>query len=459
MLFFIFLMIAVLSTGCGKDSVTGDENGSGDTYIVSGKILYESGVGIEGVLVNIFGTIGDSVLDNKVNVSVSTDSKGIFFFSNIRNGSYTVTPMKAGFSFIPMQSQIIVTDANLSVPTFVGGPVGNGNDGGYGEYTVSGRIVDTSGNGISGISVGFAGEEIGIHVLTDAQGYFSIENIPNGTYTIAPGKEGFVFSPTFTTIIVRGEDVIVDSFIGSPSFDDSSDSLAGFAGTHVYYPMSKSASWTIKRTDTDFDYGSIDVYEYTLTVNGTKIVNDKEYWLLINDDGEFDSFVRIEHDVVYTFTDFAEVNTSEEYTYKNVFRMNSGITKSLSVQNNATNGEWDPTKDELPILQLNLSPGTTYEIMSYSKSEYGASFTLTWIGNYIGTEDVTVTAGTFINCKKYEIIYDAVAVGGGTSQREITTTVLWLAPDVGTVKSIETKTDGVTKTWIREEELIGFSIP
>ncbi len=372
--------------------------------------------------------------------------------------------MKAGFVFAPERRQLTVSGSNLSVLSFTGAPTGGGNGGGSGEYTVSGRITDTSGKGISGISVGIAGDDIGIHVLTDARGYFTFRNIPSGSYTIAPGREGYSFSPSFTTVIVRGNDFTVDTFVASPSGGDGSgdgdeSGLTGFAGTNVYYPMSNSASWTIKRSDTDFKEGSLEVYEYTLIVNGTKLVNDREYWLLMNDDGEFDSFIRIEDDVVYTFTDFADVYTSDDYIFKNIVNMKPGAVNSLNSQNSSSNDDWDPFKDELPILQLNLNPGIEYDIMSHMISGIGASFTLTWLGEYIGTENVTVTAGTFTNCKKYQIIYYAVGVGGGGSALEITTTVLWLAPDAGVVKSTEIKTDGEKTIWSREEELIGFSIP
>jgi len=460
-LLLIFLLV-ILAAGCSDNKVTGDDTGNGASYTVSGKILYDSGVGIENTLVNIFGNAAGSTGDFNINISISTDSQGIFRFSNIKNGSYTITPLKAGFVFAPERRQITVNGSNLSVPLFTGAPVGGGNNGGSGEYTVSGRITDTSGNGIDGISVGIAGEDIGIHVLTDTQGYFTFRNIPSGTYTIAPGREGYSFSPSFTTVIVRGNDVTVSTFVASPSNGgggDDEDGLTGFAGTNVYYPMSASASWTIQRADTDFTYGSVEVYEYTLIVNGTKLINDREYWLLKNDDGDFDSFIRIEDDVVYTFTEFADVYTPDDYIFKNRVHMKPGAVNSLNTHDRSSNDDWDPNKDELPILQLNLSPDTAYDIMGYTNSDFGASFTLTWLGEYIGTENVTVTAGTFTNCKKYEITYDAVAVGGGTAVREITTTVLWLAPDVGVVKSTEIKTDGEKTIWSREEELIGFSIP
>ncbi|MBN1291635.1 MAG: carboxypeptidase regulatory-like domain-containing protein [Candidatus Latescibacteria bacterium] len=456
-LFYILFLPVIVSAGCDDNKVTGDDSGKG-TYSVFGKIYYESGVGVENVLVNLFGYADDEGTDIKINMSVSTDSNGAYLFKNIPNGSYTITPMRSKFVFSPDNYQITVNGMNLSIPSFTGAAMSDGNgSGGNAEYTVSGRVVDTSGAGMADISIGLAGESLGLNALTNSQGYYSFRNVANGTYTIAPGKEGYVFSPTYKTIRVSGYDITVETFIGETT-DEQDGNAGGFAGTHVYYPVSKNASWTIKRIDTDFTAGNVIEYEYTLRVTGTKLVNDKEYWIIMNDDNKIDSFVRIEDEVMYTFTDFASVYYSSDYTLRKTSLIERYNTLSL-FSKTTSDGDWDPTINELPLLQLNISPGTNYEIMRYSKSESGGNFTLTWLGTYTGTEDVTVSAGTFPNCKKYEILYDAVAVAGGAYGRDTTTTELWLAPDVGVVKLTEKKVSGSDTVLIREEELIGFSIP
>ena len=119
-----------------------------------------------------------------------------------------------------------------------------------------------------------------------------------------------------------------------------------------------------------------------------------------------------------------------------------------------------PYTDPLPYIRLDVQPATTYDIMRYSEWIYSVgSFFKTWTGTYHGTETVTVTAGVFADCRKYEILYDTALVGGGSTSRGITTTMLWLAPNVGIVKLSETKTDGSKTFFTREEELIGYSVP
>ena len=420
----LLILLLAVCAGCGNDNpVTGSDNDG--TYIVSGKVVYESGTGISGVYVSISGTTDNSVREENINFSVPTDQSGIFTLNNVKNGTYRITPVKSGITFTPSYRSIKVSGANLSVNAFTVYTIQRNNDDDIdSEYKIYGRVMDESGNGIPEISIGLSGYDLTKKTDTDTSGYFLFHEIPNGTYRIAPGKEGFNFKPAYVVVAVRGSDETIQSFIASEEGDGED---TGFAGTHSYYPMSRFASWTKKKVITDLKNGYTNSYEYTILVKGTYDINDKKYWELVNDDDEFDSYVRIMNEVVYKLTGNAEDN--------------------------------NPLNNELPLLQLNLAPGAPYEIMSYSSSEFGASFTLTWYGTYHGTEEVSVIAGTFADCKKYEIIYDAAAVGGGAYQREITTIFLWLAPDVGIVKSTETRQNEEKITWKSEEELIGYSIP
>ena len=60
-----------------------------------------------------------------------------------------------------------------------------------GSYTISGKAVDSSGNGIAEISVSLVGNNN--LVITDANDTFTIENITSGSYTIRLEKTGLNF--------------------------------------------------------------------------------------------------------------------------------------------------------------------------------------------------------------------------------------------------------------------------
>jgi len=170
--------------------------------------------------------------------------------------------------------------------------------------------------------------------------------------------------------------------------------------------------------------------------------------VITQDDYGNDRYYRIENNIVYGFSELFYLAGDHEE--------DSGVADD---EQDDTEDE-NPFRDELPLLRFDAQPGASYDIMSFSQTVFGgAFFSMTWTGASLGTDDVTVIAGTFGNCKVFEIVYDSVAVGGGSSSYQRITTTLWLAEGVGKVRSVETKSDGEAVTRTREEELIGFSIP
>ena len=87
-------------------------------------------------------------------------------------------------------------------------------------YTVSGRIVDDQGQGIPDVNVIFS-QTFGASAsqveasATDANGDFTQGNVPDGTYTVTPGKSGYMFSPTSRQVKVEGADVTGVDFLGT----------------------------------------------------------------------------------------------------------------------------------------------------------------------------------------------------------------------------------------------------
>ena len=73
------------------------------TYTISGTV---SGAVVSGVTVNLTGTSSGTA---------TTDGSGNFTFAGLNNGSYTVTPSKAGFTFTP--TSLPATVNNASVPS------------------------------------------------------------------------------------------------------------------------------------------------------------------------------------------------------------------------------------------------------------------------------------------------------------------------------------------------------
>jgi len=77
------------------------------TYSVSGQV---SGAVVSGVTITLTGT---------ATASTTTDFSGNYIFSNLVNGTYTVTPTLAGYKFNPINSVFTINGANISSVNFI----------------------------------------------------------------------------------------------------------------------------------------------------------------------------------------------------------------------------------------------------------------------------------------------------------------------------------------------------
>lgn len=106
------ILLTVFVISCGGDSTTllttdSGRNGEGNTT-VSGKVVDYYGDGIQGIRVNLDGSTAD------------TDSKGEYFFTDIKNGSYNIILSKEGYTFLPESRDITASGADSSVKDFIG---------------------------------------------------------------------------------------------------------------------------------------------------------------------------------------------------------------------------------------------------------------------------------------------------------------------------------------------------
>ena len=83
-------------------------------------------------------------------------------------------------------------------------------------FSATGRIV-SSGKGVAGVAVR-AGSAMAV---TDANGYFSLNGLPNGTHTITMEKQGYTFSPTSVAISIT--DANTTSILVNASAGGSND--------------------------------------------------------------------------------------------------------------------------------------------------------------------------------------------------------------------------------------------
>ena len=117
--------------------------------------------------------------------TTTTDSLGKYSFTKLLPGSYTVTVAKPGYVFNPSARVVAITTANISTASFAAtassGPT----------YTISGTV---SGATVTSVTMTLSGT-LGGSVLTDVNGNYSFTNLPQGNYSVTPGKTGYTLDP------------------------------------------------------------------------------------------------------------------------------------------------------------------------------------------------------------------------------------------------------------------------
>jgi hypothetical protein len=167
------------------------------TFVVSGSITPgASGAGASVVLSSSGGG---------TTTTVTADGSGNYSFPAVFNGSYTVTPSKAGFTFAPTNQFITVNGGNLSVGSFTASAIPT--------WTISGTVTP-SGNG-AGATVNLTGSATA-SVTADASGTYSFSGLANGSYTVTPTKTGYSFTPTSQPVTLNNANATGVNFTAQP---------------------------------------------------------------------------------------------------------------------------------------------------------------------------------------------------------------------------------------------------
>lgn len=151
----------------------------------------------------VSGTVSLTITQNGTVIASTTTSTGSYAFPNMPNGTYTVTPSLAGFTFSPASQTITVANGNVTVPDFTATAVST-------SFTVSGKVT-LNGAAQQGVTVTIAGAGTGT-TTTDANGNYSFSGVNNGSCTITPSATGFSYAPLSQTITVANGDVSVPDF-------------------------------------------------------------------------------------------------------------------------------------------------------------------------------------------------------------------------------------------------------
>jgi len=238
-------------------SVTGE-------YDMTGVVRDEKSAPMEFVLVTLQDTKDDLNF-----MAIYTNENGAYSFDNLTASTYILSFSYDEYEF-PTKN-ITFTGTPITISPVAGTPSSSTN-----TYTVSGRLVDTFGAGLSGFVVTLTGGTTPIARTTDTNGNYSFAGIENGSYTITPSRENYTFAPVNINVIVSGDDIKANNIIGTP--------LGGGGGGTQYYVVSGTVldnngvplEWTMVElkgtTVSKEDFGYTDskgTYEINFLKNGT----------------------------------------------------------------------------------------------------------------------------------------------------------------------------------------------
>lgn len=334
--------------------------------------------------------------------------------------------MKKLLTLLMLASVIMFPGCNKSSTSDDDNGNNNNNNGNGGKYTISGSVHlnNVSGAGIAGVKVvlAFVSETATapLTVTTDSKGSYSFGNIAAGNYIVTVTLTDYTFTPEYVSFTVADKNVAVQTFVGSKA------DTGGNAGANALYPLKTGATWTYDSVNLVSMY-SIDE-KVIDKVNGTKAMGGKTYWEVTSTtydsdnqaSGDDTAYFRIDNNILYTYgTDFLVAK--------------SALKAAKPAQASALLKMAQSGSDEYPMIKFNVAAGTTWDIYRDSGSYQGNTYSIISTGKYVGTE----TVGNYTNCAKYEIDYTSESTTSSMVIAGRWFRTIWLAPNVGTVKSVE----------------------
>jgi hypothetical protein len=201
------------------------------TYTISGKVTRtDIGSGVSGTIVTLAGSVASTA---------QTDANGDYVFTDIPNGSYTVSASMGSYTMSASQP-VVVNMANVTNVNFSAIPALPA------IYAISGQVT-FSGAGLSGVTVAATGSGLS-NVQTDSNGNFTFTHVQNGSYNISATRSGY--SIASQTVVVNSADAINLNF---PAALSTSITL----GTTLAEVLRIQGTPTVVQ-----NYGTYSVYSY-----------------------------------------------------------------------------------------------------------------------------------------------------------------------------------------------------
>jgi hypothetical protein len=136
----------------------------------------------------------------------SSDGSGSYSFGQLANGTYTITPARAGYTFSPA-SQSVTVSGNGAVANFSAAAIPT--------YKIAGTVSAAgNGAGLAGATVSVAAASTGAvsgSQVTDGSGHYTIAGLLDGNYVVTVShSDGYSFTPASSAVTVSGADASAD---------------------------------------------------------------------------------------------------------------------------------------------------------------------------------------------------------------------------------------------------------
>lgn len=154
-------------------------------HSISGTV---SGPFTSGVLITVTGT---------ATATATTGAGGTYTVTGLFDGSYTVTPSYAGYTFTPNSTAVTISGLNLTGKNFTSAVIIAP------TYTLSGTV---NGPYVAGVTITMSGAGTAT-TTTNASGAYSFANLPAGTYILTPTLAGYAYIPAAPSVVITNADM------------------------------------------------------------------------------------------------------------------------------------------------------------------------------------------------------------------------------------------------------------